>query len=229
VVKLAETLAPPTIEADDVHAWQLAQASRVAVQPGALDVALVAACDVAYSKDDAHAFAATVVVERDTWKEIERSTWTGPVPAAYEPGRFSVREAACLLPTLEALATRPDVLLIDGHGRAHPRRFGLACHLGLAFDIASVGCAKSVLVGTPAVELGDLSGSSAELVHDGEVVGALVRTCTGVKPVCASPGHRFDVATSAALVAALAPEFRIPEPLRQAHHASIELRAAASP
>ena len=193
--------------------------------PGPVDARLIAACDVAYEVGGNRAFAATVVVERDSWREVDRATSTMTAPAKYDPGRFALREAACLIPTLEALATRPDVILIDGHGIAHPRRFGLACHIGLAFDVPTIGCAKNILHGTPTSALGEEQGSVATIADASGVIGALVRTRTGVKPVCVSPGHLFDVASSVALVATVAPQFRIPEPLRQAHQLSNRLRA----
>lgn len=119
-------------------------------------------------------------------------------------------------------------MLFDGHGYAHPRRFGLACHGGLLFDVPSVGCAKSVLVGdhaTPDPERGSIS----DLVHEGEVVGRAVRTRSDVRPVFASVGHRVDLATATEIVLAAAPRYRVPEPVRRADRLVGQLRRGEPP
>jgi deoxyribonuclease V len=219
---VAHPLEPPGDSAE-MHAWQDACAALVRLEPGDTGADLVAAADVAYALDESLAYAAVVVLRRGSFREIERRTWSGPPPHPYQSGRFSLREAACLIPALEALATRPDVLVIDGHGIAHPRRFGLACHLGVLFDLPAIGCAKQPLAGVVGVP-GPERGARASIVLDGREVGVALRTRAGVNPVYVSPGHRFDVAGAAALMLALATEYRIPEPLRQAHHVSITLR-----
>lgn len=211
-----------------MHAWQAAWAALVRLEPGDVEAGLIAAADVAYAKDESLAYAAVVVLERDSLREVERRTWSGPPPHAYEPGLFSLREAACLIPAIAALATRPDVLVIDGHGIAHPRRFGLACHLGVLFDVPAIGCAKQPLAGVVGVP-GPERGAAAPIVLDGREVGVALRTRAGIKPVYVSPGHRFDLASAAALMLALAPDYRIPEPLRRAHHLSITLRGPGDP
>ncbi|MDI7269575.1 MAG: endonuclease V, partial [Myxococcota bacterium] len=139
-----------------------------------------------------------------------------PVPFPYVPGLLSFREAPPLLEALARLPLIPDCLVVDAHGLAHPRRFGLACHLGVWCDIPTIGIAKSLLVGRHG-PLGRARGSIAPLVDRGETVGAAVRTRAGVRPVYVSVGHRFDLSSACALALALAPRFRIVEPIRAAH------------
>src|SRR5690606_29820891 len=125
----------------------------------------------------------------------------------------------------EGLETRPDAIIFDGHGIAHPRRFGIACHGGLIFDIPSVGCGKSILVGSHG-PLGEERGSTAELVYQGEVVGMAVRTRTGVSPVYVSPGHLIDLPTAVALVLRMTTRYREPETTRRSHRLVNEARRA---
>ena len=188
---------------------------------------LIGAADVAYAKDGSdEAYAAVVVLERDTLRVIDRADWVGPPAFDYLPGLFALREAATLVEAFKKLSTRPDVVLIDGHGIAHPRRFGLACQLGLTFGVPTVGCAKKRLCGK-AEPLGPLHGSRARVLDKGETIGYALRTQDGIKPVWVSPGNGYDHASAVDLVMSVRGEYRIPEPLRQAHNASVELRAAA--
>lgn len=159
--------------------------------------------------------AAIVVLRVDGLEETEAGTASVPVDVPYVPGLLSFRELPALARAWERLSAAPDVLIFDGHGRAHPRRFGLACHGGLLFDVPSIGCAKSLLVGEHA-PLPTERGASAEIVHDGEVVGAALRTRAGVRPVYVSIGHRMDLTTAVRLVLRVSPRYRIPEPVRRA-------------
>jgi deoxyribonuclease V len=132
------------------------------------------------------------------------------------PGLLSFREIPAVLEALAALACSPDLLLADGQGLAHPRRFGLACHLGWLLDTPTIGVAKSRLLGeftAPA----DRRGAWSPLLDRGDLVGAAVRTRRGVKPVFVSPGHRVDVATAVRLTLACTGRYRLPEPSRIAH------------
>jgi deoxyribonuclease V len=139
----------------------------------------------------------------------------------YVPGLLSFREAPGLLAVLRRLRRVPDVLLCDGHGRAHPRRFGLACHVGLLAGLPSVGCAKSLLAGRHG-RLGERRGSRSPLrettLQREEIIGTALRTRDGVRPVYVSVGHRIDLASAEALVLECAVGFRIPEPTRRADH-----------
>lgn len=131
---------------------------------------------------------------------------------------LTFREVPALLDALEQLAATPDLLVCDGQGVAHPRRFGLACHLGVLTGIPAIGVAKTAFVGTHR-ELGFTRGAVAELVDGGEVVGAAVRTQDGVKPVYVSVGHLVSLPTAVAHVLQLTPRYRLPETTRLADHA----------
>jgi deoxyribonuclease V len=133
----------------------------------------------------------------------------------YVPGLLSFREAPALLAVLRSLRSEPDALLLDGHGFAHPRRFGIACHVGVIVDRPTAGCAKSRLVGVHP-EPGQRRGARRALVHRGERIGTVLRTRDGTRPVFASIGHRIDLASAEALILATGAGYRLPEPTRLA-------------
>lgn len=174
---------------------------------------LIAGTDVSFRGDTAR--AVVVVLDLDTLETVDTATFTGPTPFPYIPGLFSFREIPALLPAFEHLTVWPDVIMCDGQGRAHPRRVGLACHLGVVLDTPAFGCAKSLLVGRY-TDLGEAKGSTAPLIHRHETVGEAVRTRTGVQPVFVSTGHRIALGEAVALTLHTAPRFRIPEPTRRA-------------
>lgn len=134
----------------------------------------------------------------------------------YVPGLLSFRECPPALAALRALPQRPDLLLCDGQGLAHPRRFGIACHLGILLDIPSIGAAKSRLTGIHEEPHGE-RGSQALLLDGEDTIGAVLRTRAKVRPIYVSIGHRVSLATAIALTLQCAPRYRIPEPTRQAH------------
>jgi deoxyribonuclease V len=206
--------------------WPTTPAEAIAVQEklrGLVDVKdsgrsprYVAGLDVAYDGD--HLAAAVVVLDRDTLEEVDRAVVRGTTTFPYVPGLFAFREVPALLAALDQLATTPELLVCDGQGVAHPRRFGLACHLGVLTGIPAIGVAKTTFVGSHG-ELAHERGATAELVDGGEVVGAAVRTQDGVKPVYVSVGHRVTLETAIAEVLRLAPQYRLPETTRRADRA----------
>jgi deoxyribonuclease V len=137
----------------------------------------------------------------------------------YIPGLLSFRETPIIVGALERLSLTPHLILVDGQGLAHPRRFGIACHIGLITDLPTIGCAKSILRGKHAA-LGVEAGAWAELIDNGEVVGAALRTRTGVSPVYVSVGHKVDLPTAIRWVMACCRGNRLPEPTRVAHEAA---------
>lgn len=186
--------------------------------PGPREVRRVAGLDVAYAEDSDRLAAAVVVLDARTLAVLERSVVLGRARFPYVPGLFAFRELPSLVAALDGLGTPPDLLVCDGQGLAHPRRFGLACHLGVHTGIPSIGVGKTAFVGTydpPATARGSVS----DLVLDGEVVGAVLRTRPGVKPVFVSVGHGLDLATACRHVLNLTPEYRLPETTRQADNA----------
>ena len=159
-------------------------------------------------------------------EEIERSYAIAPLEFPYVPGFLSFREIPVLLEALRKLREMPDLLFCDGQGYAHPRRLGLASHLGVVLDLPSIGCAKSILLGThDRVPL--KAGSWVPLVDEkanGERIGAAVRTRTGVKPIYVSQGHRVSLKTAIRLTLAVNDGFRIPRPTRDADHYAGEIK-----
>jgi deoxyribonuclease V len=190
-------------------------------------VRVVAGVDAAYDTHSAHLYAAAVVLDAGTLSVLESATAIAEARFPYVPGLFSFRELPPVAEALEKLHCRPDVVVCDGQGIAHPRRFGLACHLGLLYDLPTIGCAKSRLVGD-FEEPGPSRGESSLLVHDGDAVGRVLRTQTGVNPVFVSTGHRVSLVTACEWVLRLAPRFRLPETTRLANRLVNELRHAAS-
>jgi deoxyribonuclease V len=161
-------------------------------------------------------FAAVVVLHAETFETIETVGIRDPARFPYVPGYLSFREAPALLRAFAELRQTPDLLICDGHGVAHPRRFGLASHLGLWLDLPTIGCAKSRLIGSHA-EPGARRGSRRRLIDAGEIVGEVVRTRDSVRPVYVSIGHRISLPTARRWVLRLARRFRLSEPVRAAH------------
>jgi deoxyribonuclease V len=159
--------------------------------------------------------AAVVVLSWPSLDLVEERVVEQPVTFPYIPGLLSFREAPVGLAAIGSLEHRPDLLLVDGHGLAHPRRFGIACHLGLLLDLPTIGCAKSILVGH-AEEPGPNPGDWSPLVHRGETIGATLRTRPKTKPIYVSIGHRVSLASAIALVAQCGRGYRLPEPTRLA-------------
>ncbi len=198
---------------------------RVRIRPLALQrLRRIGAADVTYIGEKETVGAAVVVVDARTGEVVEERTAVGETLFPYVPGFLSFREGPAILAAWEKLSVRPQVLLFDGHGIAHPRRFGIASHVGVLLNLPSVGCAKSRLVGECA-EPGGEKGEWTPLTDAGEVIGAALRTRDRVKPVFVSPGHRADLATSIALVLSLCSRYRLPDPARRAHQLTQELRS----
>jgi deoxyribonuclease V len=198
----------------EAFALQNELATQVETQPRLGSIQGVAGIDV--SIRDGVARAAVVVLDLQSMAPLDYAVVTRPVTFPYIPGLLAFREGPVVLETLEKLTIRPDLLIFDGHGLAHPRRLGLASHVGLLVDLPSIGCAKSRLCGQyqePGQEVGDCS----HLVDQGEIIGAVLRTRQGVKPVYVSIGHRIDLATSIEYVLACGRGYRLPETTRWAH------------
>ena len=186
-----------------VHADQLGTVTRVA------------GVDVGIDKVRNLIRAAVVVLDVDSLAVVEQVEATAPATFPYVPGYLSFREIPAVLNALEKLTRPPDLLLCDGQGRAHPRRFGLACHLGVLTGLPSLGVGKSRLIGRhPAVP--DTKGSWVELTDKDEVVGAVLRTRVGVKPIFISTGHRISLASAIRFVLKCTTRYRLPETTRHA-------------
>ena len=219
-----------------LHAWSVPVAEAMEIQrrlrahlvphpPPGLAPALVAGADVSMEREGDRGYAGIVSIDLSTLDTAEEASATAALGFPYVPGLLSFRELPAVAAAWERLERRPDVLIFDGAGYAHPRRFGLACHGGMLFDVPSIGCAKSLLVGVHE-PLGEERGATAPIVHRGEVVGMAVRTRAGVAPLYVSIGHLMDLPTAVALVLRLAPRFREPETTRRAHQLVNRLRRA---
>jgi deoxyribonuclease V len=177
---------------------------------------LVAGADVSYAKKAVTMYAAVLVLEWPSGRVVEQVTAQRRAEFPYIPGLLSFREMPALLAVFEKLRSKPDVVIYDGHGVAHPRGFGIASHLGVLLNVPTIGCAKSRLVGEHA-EPGLERGAQTPLTLDGKTIGAVVRTRTNVKPVFVSVGHRVGLRAAVKLVLDCAVRYRLPEPTRLAH------------
>lgn len=202
---------------EDLRAIQEFLAGRVRIMPLEGEPRRVVGVDVAYRGE--RAVVGLSVMEWGTLEVVEEHVVEAPVSFPYIPGYLSFREIPPILEAFGSLREWPDLVLVDGQGIAHPRGLGLASHLGVLLGLRTVGCAKRVLVGE-GPEPGEERGSWTPLSYRGRVVGALVRTREGVKPVCVSPGHLIDLEGAIRVVLGASRGFRIPEPLRRAHHLS---------
>lgn len=217
----------------NLHAWsqspkeaaalQTQLAGRVRFDPIRRKIRLIAGLDCAFSQDKKRIGAVIVVLTFPELAVIETVYATGPVPFPYVPGLLSFREAPVCLKAAEKLQHCPDVFLVDGQGIAHPRRLGLASHLGLFLDTPTIGCAKSRLCGDHE-EPGTEKGSHTLLRHKAETIGAVLRTRRNVKPLFISIGHQCTLQNAVELTMACCTKYRLPEPTRLAHQTITALK-----
>jgi deoxyribonuclease V len=219
-----------TMDVRELHRWDLSipeametqrrLASQVVCSGDPGEVRTVAGVDIAVLEKGRRAPArgAVVVLSYPEMELLEQAVVEAEVTFPYVPGLLSFRETPVLLEPLSRVR-KPDLLLVDGQGFAHPRRFGLACHLGLLLDVPTVGCAKSRLLGEHA-EPAKAAGGQVDLRDGDGVIGAVLRTREGVKPVYVSVGHRIGLAEAAEWVLRCCRGLRLPEPTRLAHQAA---------
>ena len=220
----------------ELHRWDVSQEEAVEIQKrlrSQLDlqnererIETVAGIDVSYDKGSDWLFAAIMVMRLPDLQVIETASTTTLVPFPYVPGLLSFRECPAVLQAWEKLHLKPDCLMCDGQGIAHPRRFGIASHLGLWLNLPSIGCAKSLLVGSYQ-EPREKRGSTTPLMHRKEQVGVVLRTKDRVAPVFVSQGHKISLHKAVELVLACCSKYRLPEPTRQAHLLVNEVRRQA--
>lgn len=196
-------------------------AGEVRAEPLGRPVETVAGVDVSVRGDRVQ--TAIVVVRLPGLAVVDEAVWRGDVQYPYVPGLLSFREMPAILPALERLRVRPDVFMTDSQGLAHPRRFGLGCHLGVVLDWPTLGVAKTRFIGTHA-EPGPEKGDAVPLFDDGEVIGSVLRTRRKVKPVYVSLGHRITLPEAVALTLACTSRYKLPEPTRLAHKLSRDER-----
>ena len=212
-----------------MHSWQLSLAQaldtqrRLAAQVSRNNevtaLHFIAGVDISAGKVRGVVTGAVVVLDYPGLKVVETKLAQGKFGLPYIPGLLSFREAPLTLAACERLSITPDLILVDGQGIAHPRRLGLASHLGLFLNTPTIGCAKSLLCGEHK-EPGEEPGSYAEVVDGGEIIGVALRTKLGAKPVYVSVGHKIDLETAVYWVLECCHGYRLPEPTRLAHLAA---------
>jgi deoxyribonuclease V len=195
---------------------QIELAQMVDRRPKLGSITTVAGVDISGVDAEGRARAAVVVLSYPDLELVEGRVVEEEVAFPYVPGLLSFREAPLIVAACDHLQTDPDLVLVDGQGLAHPRRFGLGCHLGLIWEKPTIGCAKSKLCGEHEPVPSE-RGSYSEIMHKGEVIGAAVRTRTGVRPVYVSIGHMIDLTTAISCVLQCCRGLRLPEPTRLAH------------
>jgi deoxyribonuclease V len=212
------------MEVRALHRWDLPPAEAIAVQQSLRgqvvtryelgQIRTVAGVDISTARERAH--AAIVVLRFPELEPLEAAEADLPLTFPYIPGLLAFREAPAILAAVQGLRIEPDLFMLDGQGLAHPRRMGIASHVGVILDKPSIGCAKSLLCGHCG-QVGAAAGEHAEIVDKGEVIGAAVRTRTDTEPVYVSIGHKIDLPTAISYVLRCCSGYRIPEPTRWAH------------
>ena len=198
---------------------QLNLAKRVVTEGGVINPLLIAGIDISSPDAQGVARGAVVVLSYPELNIVEIEIAQGKITMPYIPGLLSFRESPLILDACEKLSNIPDLVLIDGQGIAHPRRLGLASHVGLCLGLPTIGCAKSILCGQHG-PLAEEAGSHAELLDNGELIGAALRTKSRVKPIYVSVGHKIDLASALQWVINCCRGYRLPEPTRLAHLAA---------
>lgn len=217
------------METKEIHSWQISYSEARDLQlrlskevsqvnhPG--ECKLIAGVDLSPPDSNGIVTAAVVVISYPEFQVTEVSRFKGEQTFPYIPGLLSFREAPLIIGAAKKLNVVPHLFIVDGHGIAHPRRFGIASHLGLLFDIPTIGCAKSILCGKYET-VPVTAGSYTWITDKGETIGAAVRTSTKASPVFVSIGHRIDLQTAISWVVRCCRGYRVPEPTRLAHLAA---------
>jgi deoxyribonuclease V len=211
------------------HPWSIAPSEAIEIQEKLRDEVIredrvgsikrVAGADVSYRRKDKVARAAVAVFSYPALEPLSHSFAKRTITFPYIPGLLSFREIPALFQAFSGLDIQPDLLICDGHGYAHPRRFGLACHLGLISNLPTIGVAKRKLIGEHG-PVPNRRGAWVPLVDEGEIIGAVLRTREKVKPVYVSLGHRVSLETAVQLTISCLSRYRLPEPSRHAHRLS---------
>ncbi len=215
-----------SVQIKDLHNWKLTAAEAVQLQKQFASrirftavkgqPKLVAGLDCAFTKDERKIVACVVVMTMPDFKVVEIKTAQQKIAFPYIPGLLSFRESPACIAAVEKLKHIPDIFIVDGQGFAHPRRFGIASHLGLFFDKPTIGCAKSRLIGDYK-EPPPQKGAYSLLKDKGEIIGAVLRTRTNIKPVFVSVGNKCTLEDAIKYTLACCTRYRIPEPSRLAH------------
>ena len=222
---------PWNVSIKEARAIQLQLAKEVILQKFTGNIARIWAVDVSYGRFDSigYGILGWFVPTDDSFggqfdcQMIKTFTTISSVAFPYVPGYLSFREIPVLLPLFQELPEKPDLVLVDGAGIAHPRGIGLAAHLGVIFNVPTIGCAKSRLFGNY-TEPANESGAFSQLTNDDNIIGFVLRTKKNTKPLFISPGHLTDPQSSLEIIKRFCGKYRIPEPLRRVDFISKELR-----
>lgn len=209
------TLHEWTLEQDEAKALQRELADKIVLEDQVGEVKYVAGVDMAINEGNGMARAAVVLLSYPDLELLEKHIYEEPLRMPYIPGLLSFRELPAVLGAFQQLKQKPDLVMADGQGIAHPRRLGIAAHLGLWIEIPTIGCAKSLLTGKYEPVEAEV-GSWSPLVDRHETIGAVVRTRVRVKPMFISPGHKISLESSIKYVLTCGRGYRLPEPTRQA-------------
>ncbi|BAI80331.1 deoxyribonuclease V [Deferribacter desulfuricans SSM1] len=190
-------------------------AKKVKITPFNKDINLIAGIDVSFSIKHSLCFCSIVILNKNL-EIVEISNAHRKINLPYIPGLLSFRELPAIFLAYKKLKSHPDIFILDSQGIAHPRKLGLASHFGVVFNVPTIGCAKSKLVGKYK-EPGHNKGDYTKLYHKNELVGYVLRSRTNVKPIFISPGHLVDFESVLKIVLSTTCKYRIPEPTRQAH------------
>lgn len=209
------TLHTWNLEISEAINLQRELATKLVLEDQFGEIHAVAGVDMAINEGNGMARAAVVLFSFPDLTILEKHVYEEPLRMAYVPGLLSFRELPCVLGAIQQLKQKPDLIMADGQGLAHPRRLGIASHLGLWLDMPTIGCAKSILVGTHE-PVGDAVGDWSPLVYHRETIGAALRTRVKVKPMYISQGHKISLASSIKFVLACGKGYRLPETTRQA-------------
>lgn len=212
--------------AEQAYAIQDALRQQVVLSGELPGLRYVAGIDAAYAATSDQVVGAAVVLDAATLAVVDSATAAGVAKFPYIPGLLAFREVPVVQAAIEKLSITPDLVVCDGQGRAHPRRFGLACHLGVLTGIPTIGVAKTPIADF--VMPDDKRGAATDLLMDGEVVGRVLRTRAGVKPVFVSVGHKLGLDEACAITLSLCTKYRQPETTRQADQLSRRALAADS-
>jgi deoxyribonuclease V len=204
-----------TLQIDEAKALQRELAKRIVLEDQLGEVRYVAGVDMAINETSGMARAAVVLFTYPALTVLEKHVYEDPVRMAYIPGLLSFRELPCVLGAFQQLKQQPDLVMADGQGIAHPRRLGIASHLGLWIDTPTIGCAKSILVGKHE-PVGEAIGDWSPLLYYHETIGAALRMRAKVKPMIISQGHKISLESSIKYVLACGRGYRLPEPTRLA-------------
>lgn len=200
----------------DAYRIQAAATAEVLLHGNAVEPTLIAAVDTDYGVDGEYLYAAAIVLSFPAFDEVERAYARIRVTFPYIPGLFFFREGPAITEALSKLTSEPDAIILSGHGIAHPKRCGLASHIGLAFDRPAIGCARKLLAGQHR-PVGETKGNSQPITLEGKEVGLAYRSKDKVKPIFISPGHKCDLGYARDIIVRSLRGFRLPEPLRVAH------------